>query len=52
MTLTIDQKKALLQEHFLLRHLSAADLAKLADRSEVKSYAADAPIFSRGDAAQ
>jgi CRP-like cAMP-binding protein len=52
MTLTMDQKTALLQEHFLLRHLSQADLAKLAERAEVRAYAANAVIFARGDAAQ
>jgi CRP-like cAMP-binding protein len=52
MTLTMDQKTALLQEHFLLRHLSPGDLATLAERTEIKAYAADATIFRRGDAAQ
>lgn len=51
MTLTLDHKTALLQEHFLLRHLSQPDLAKLAERAEVKSYPVDAVIFARGDAA-
>ena len=48
----MDQKKALLQEHFLLRHLSSDDLATLALRTEIKAYPADATIFRRGDAAQ
>jgi CRP/FNR family transcriptional regulator, cyclic AMP receptor protein len=52
MSLTLDQKKALLQEHFLLRHLSEGDLAKLADRTEIKAFAPDTVIFSRGDPAQ
>jgi len=52
MALTIDQKTALLQEHFLLRHLSAGDLATLAARTEVKPYTANQTIFARGEPAQ
>ncbi len=51
MSLTIEQKQELLQEHFLLRHLSADDLKKLAARAEMKEFAANQTIFSRGDIA-
>src|SRR4051812_44945297 len=51
MTLTIEQKQELLQEHFLLRHLSATDLKKLAARTEMRAFAANQQIFQRGDTA-
>jgi CRP-like cAMP-binding protein len=50
-SLTIDQKQELLQEHFLLRHLSPDDLKKLAARAEMREFAAEETIFSRGDIA-
>lgn len=52
MTLTLVEKTALLQEHFLLRHLSGPDLATLASRTEIKAYPEGATIFSRGEPAQ
>lgn len=51
MTLTEEHKQKLLTEHFLLRHLSGGDLARLASRAEVRPYKADQVIFKRGDAA-
>lgn len=51
MSLTIEQKQALLQEHFLLRHLSPEDLKKLAGHAEMRAFAANETIFSRGDIA-
>jgi CRP/FNR family cyclic AMP-dependent transcriptional regulator len=51
MTLTEEHKQKLLTEHFLLRHLSGEDLARLAGRAEVRPYKADQVIFRRGDAA-
>jgi CRP-like cAMP-binding protein len=51
MTLTENDKQRLLSEHFLLRHLSAEDLAILAKRAEVRDFAAGRTIFKRGDTA-
>ncbi len=51
MTLTNEEKQRLLQEHFLLRHLSEKDLAALAKRAEIMAFKADQTIFQRGDVA-
>lgn len=51
MTLTDEHKQKLLAEHFLLRHLSAGDLAALAKRAEVRAFKAEDVIFKRGDRA-
>lgn len=51
MTLTNEEKQRLLQEHFLLRHLSEKDLAALAKHAEIRRFASDETIFKRGDVA-
>ena len=45
------QKKDLLSEHFLLRHMSNADLEKLVEHSITKTYDDGATVFKRGDEA-
>lgn len=49
--LTIEDKQRLLQEHFLLRHLTGQDLSQLARHAEVRACQPDEVIFRRGDAA-
>lgn len=51
MTLTDENKQKLLEAHFLLRHLSAGDLAALAKRAAVRAFKAGETIFKRGDTA-
>ena len=51
MTLSQEQKRTLLSEHFLLRHMSEADLDALAEHTLIKSFDADEIIFKRDDVA-
>jgi CRP/FNR family cyclic AMP-dependent transcriptional regulator len=52
MTLSKEQKRTLLSEHFLLRHMSEADLDALAEHTQIKSFAQDDVIFKRDDEAR
>ena len=49
--LTTKQKKDLLSEHFLLRHMSNVDLDQLVEHSITKTFDSDEAIFRRGDPA-
>ena len=49
MTLTTVQKKDLLSEHFLLKHIPVNDLKKLAEASGTRMYPAESIIFSKGE---
>ena len=49
--LTKKQKKDLLSEHFLLRHMSNVDLDQLVEHSITKTFDSDEAIFRRGDPA-
>ena len=51
MALTNVQKKDLLSEHFMLKHIPESDLEKLVEASETRSYPADATIFKKGETA-
>jgi len=51
LTLSQEQKRALLSEHFLLRHMSEADLDALAAHTLIKSFGTDEVIFKRDDVA-
>jgi len=51
MALTNVQKKDLLSEHFMLKHIPESDLEKLVEASETKVFPADATIFKKGEIA-
>ena len=51
MTLTTVQKKDLLSEHFLLKHIPISDLEMLAETSGTRIYPAETTIFKKGDIA-
>ncbi len=51
MALSPEDRKALLSEHFLLKHISDADLDELASLTELSSYKADETIFNKGETA-
>jgi CRP/FNR family cyclic AMP-dependent transcriptional regulator len=49
MTISPAAKEAVLASHFLLRHLEAADLRRLAHDTTVARYPANATVFQKGD---
>jgi len=51
MALSPEDRKALLSEHFLLKHIPDADLEELAGLAELSSYKADETIFNKGETA-
>ena len=52
MAKTLDrQTKTLLKEHFLLRHLPAADVERLAGYTRVRNFGANQTVFLKGDPA-
>jgi CRP-like cAMP-binding protein len=49
MTITPRTRKEILAGHFLLRHLTQEELARLADKTSLRDYNAGAIIFQKGD---
>ena len=52
MGLTTNDKKSLLAEHFLLRHLPETELDRLIEETRVVKYSAGDIIFRKGDSAE